>query len=1486
MPAAADLGFDPVYSSTETYSLTGASGDYVDIAHSSALSLSGGTISLSFSVARLPGEMALVSKDGSGKSPGDFTVWVKDGTLVITQESGTETEYLKVPDLVLEANTTYQFALSFGKDGLMAWLNGQLVAAEPEFAQGLTGNTRPLVIGGTRAWRDDDTDPAHSLFKGSIGDVMVFDKQLGETDMLALAGAVDPALALPSQTAADMADLAPVFQQLDSATDTLKEILEDYGVSANGDMTSPLAMQTRAGRSNEIVGTKAADGINGGGGDDKVSGAGGNDVLQGGYGNDRLKGGAGRDILDGGAGEDRLIGGAGDDLLISRSDAREGAIFYDPDRDEGDPLNELTGGKLYPDQPVPGDDMMRGGKGADIFYFQTLINAKERYIEKHTRDDGSINWQGVAGENDKLHDHWVDMLGNDVVMDYSRAQGDRIVIEGHTTEILSITYGDANGDGVMDNSVIALYSDQGSGGGAHNDDRLGTITVYGDLVKESDIEQSAAPTYGIVAGIEDLDEALAPAKPGTEGGKIKAPADSLPKASQLNLPGTLNPVMAIVGENVFSGEKGDYMDVGHQGALSVARGTISLSFSAADLPGEMALVSKDGSGKSPGDFTVWVKDGTLVITQESGTETEYLKVPDLVLEANTTYQFALSFGKDGLMAWLNGQLVAAEPEFAQGLTGNTRPLVIGGTRAWRDDDTDPAHSLFKGSIGDVMVFDKQLGETDMLALAGAVDPALALPSQTAADMADLAPVFQQLDSATDTLKEILEDYGVSANGDMTSPLAMQTRAGRSNEIVGTKAADGINGGGGDDKVSGAGGNDVLQGGYGNDRLKGGAGRDILDGGAGEDRLIGGAGDDLLISRSDAREGAIFYDPDRDEGDPLNELTGGKLYPDQPVPGDDMMRGGKGADIFYFQTLINAKERYIEKHTRDDGSINWQGVAGENDKLHDHWVDMLGNDVVMDYSRAQGDRIVIEGHTTEILSITYGDANGDGVMDNSVIALYSDQGSGGGAHNDDRLGTITVYGDLVKESDIEQSAAPTYGIVAGIEDLDEALAPAKPGTEGGKIKAPADSLPKASQLNLPGTLNPVMAVVGENEFSPDDRAALVFDHSAAMDLKAGTIAFSFSAASIGKFQVLFSKDASGSGEGHIAAYINEIGSLVVRIQDGVNSQYLTVDHAIRAGESYDLALSFGNAGAQLYLNGAKVAYDADIKVNLSENTESLVVGATGWSSTPGTTNSLNSYFDGTISNFMIFDRQLTGDEIYSAAKRADYAYFDDPVESYGFALADGQIVVQSAGQPDVVLGDQVEFVRFADLTVRVDEIQFGSTFDDAMYGRDGADILLGRAGNDDMYGRNNDDVLRGEDGNDKLYGGDGADRLLGGAGDDRLFGGDQRDALFGGSGNDDLYGEAGNDWFYGGLGDDRIFGAVWDGSDDSSYDRAFYDGNLADYSFKTDTWFDNNRGDTVSQLTITDNANGGLDGLYEGSDRLIDIDLVVFADQTVAFSDLL
>ena len=107
----------------------------------------------------------------------------------------------------------------------------------------------------------------------------------------------------------------------------------------------------------------------------------------------------------------------------------------------------------------------------------------------------------MTGENNATHDHWVDGFGNDVIRDFNRAQGDKIEISAHTGEVQSIQHKDANGDGRNDYSVITVISQQGNAG-AHDEDLLGTITVYGNLVKASDIGHQTV--YGAYEKVDEL----------------------------------------------------------------------------------------------------------------------------------------------------------------------------------------------------------------------------------------------------------------------------------------------------------------------------------------------------------------------------------------------------------------------------------------------------------------------------------------------------------------------------------------------------------------------------------------------------------------------------------------------------------------------------------------------------------------------------------------------------------------------------------------------------------------------------------------------------------------------------------------------------------------------------------------------------------------------------------------------------------------------
>jgi RTX calcium-binding nonapeptide repeat (4 copies) len=253
-----------------------------------------------------------------------------------------------------------------------------------------------------------------------------------------------------------------------------------------------------------LNGTSSSNMLFAGGGDDDVAGMAGrdmldggkgNDMIWGGSGNDRLSGGTGNDLLVGGFGADHMEGGAGNDVLLSRSDAGEMVAAQDGKT------------QIFASESAAfvhnANDVLTGGAGADTFRFEGLVNAKDEIVAKHVNADGTIDWHGVTGENNNVHDHWVDGFGNDTITDFNRKQGDKIEISAHTAEVKSIQHLDSNGDGKADYSLITVISQQGNAG-AHDEDLLGTIKVYGNLVKASDITTDNMSVYGAYEKVGQL----------------------------------------------------------------------------------------------------------------------------------------------------------------------------------------------------------------------------------------------------------------------------------------------------------------------------------------------------------------------------------------------------------------------------------------------------------------------------------------------------------------------------------------------------------------------------------------------------------------------------------------------------------------------------------------------------------------------------------------------------------------------------------------------------------------------------------------------------------------------------------------------------------------------------------------------------------------------------------------------------------------------
>lgn len=448
-----------------------------------------------------------------------------------------------------------------------------------------------------------------------------------------------------------------------------------------------------------------------------------------------------------------------------------------------------------------------------------------------------------------------------------------------------------------------------------------------------------------------------------------------------------NMVLGMLRETVFDGE--GHIEVEHDASFQLSEGTIAMNFTADNSQRKQALFSKDFTGNQEGgDLTAYIENRRIMVRQQSADQEVLARTHEGVVRRGQKYHLAVTFGPDGLWVYLDGQRSAWQTAFVQGLEHNTHNLVIG-ANAWKRDNKNPysTSDQFAGRISDFMVFDRQLPVEQVTGLAGI--PLATKPAETY--------VVEGLLSGTD-----------------------------SNDVL-------------DAKIHNV---DNMFGGYGDDALAGSDGNDFLDGGHGEDRLSGGGGDDVLYSSSDGREPVIAQEYDRRD-DPDNQIHAATRthYAYQPIDADDVLVGGAGADTFHFRVLINAKRDIILKHARADGTINWgmNGVAGENRNVHDHWVDWLGNDVIWDFNRKEGDRIEVAGHTVEIYRRVQQDSDGDRVLDSTVLHLRSNQGKGGGAHHKDLLGTITVFGDLVMPSDYTVKLAE-FGIVPTIAELDDAIAP--------------------------------------------------------------------------------------------------------------------------------------------------------------------------------------------------------------------------------------------------------------------------------------------------------------------------------------------------------------------------------------------------------------------------------------------------------------
>jgi sporulation protein YlmC with PRC-barrel domain len=205
--------------------------------------------------------------------------------------------------------------------------------------------------------------------------------------------------------------------------------------------------------------------------------------------------------------------------------------------------------------------------------------------------------------------------------------------------------------------------------------------------------------------------------------------------------------------------------------------------------------------------------------------------------------------------------------------------------------------------------------------------------------------------------------------------------------------------------------------------------------------------------------------------------------------------------------------------------------------------------------------------------------------------------------------------------------------------------------------------ETAPVEAPAPVEAQADIIYENDLVTLSRKAKDFitvDHSAAMETDEGTISLTFRADTLDLWSRwgLVSKDADGLGDA-VSAWLYR-DTLFVRFEDGERRVEFTKS-GIVVGQSYDLQISFDEENVSAWLDGELVG-QAAMDVDLSQNSEDLLIGAFNGGSTSGTTDAARHFYDGEISGFAFHDKAMTPAELAALDDQATLEGQTAPVEA--------------------------------------------------------------------------------------------------------------------------------------------------------------------------------------------------------------------------------
>jgi hypothetical protein len=243
--------------------------------------------------------------------------------------------------------------------------------------------------------------------------------------------------------------------------------------------------------------------------------------------------------------------------------------------------------------------------------------------------------------------------------------------------------------------------------------------------------------------------------------------------------------------------------------------------------------------------------------------------------------------------------------------------------------------------------------------------------------------------------------------------------------------------------------------------------------------------------------------------------------------------------------------------------------------------------------------------------------------------------------------------------------------------------------------------------LSGDTDPSMAFSGNND------GFVYIPHSSAYEIDEGSISLWFKTTSVGNRDGLFSKDATGTGEGgHLSIYFDNQDQIEIRLQeirnnpgDSSDSHYLnTSGLTLDDGQWHNMVFTFGASGMQLYVDGVlqdsdssytgglrgDVANAGDPEDGSQANQEPITLGALRRTSASGDPLDVdnNTFFQGSIDEFAIVDQQLTAAEIAELFRTANAPYQLNEDSSLAVSAANGVLVNDTDADGDTLTASLV------------------------------------------------------------------------------------------------------------------------------------------------------------------------------------------------------